>query len=65
MPTEVKIAPVIANENTLSREDKKNIIKNIKSADYEKNEDDSLFDIISKTYKGKAYKKLLEEEKEN
>lgn len=63
-PVEVKAARAVAHENNLSKEDKKNIINNIKSGDYEKNEDDSLFDIISKTYKGKAYKKLLEEKEE-
>jgi hypothetical protein len=56
-----------AKTNDLTNEDKKNILKNLHKQDLEVNEEDSLFEIITKAYKGKAYKRLLEPEpiKEN
>ncbi len=52
------------NDNQLSNEDKKNILQNLKSSEYNVKEEDSLFDIISKKYKDKAYKVLLEVKEE-
>lgn len=43
----------------LSNEEKKVILNNVDKNKYEVSEEDSLFDIISKSYKSKAYKKLL------
>lgn len=42
----------------LSAEDKKEILRKLNKEKLEVTEEDSLFEIISKTYKGKAYKKL-------
>lgn len=50
--------PVIGREQ-LSNEDKKHILKNIKYSDKERNNEDSIFDIISKKYVNRAYKDLL------
>ena len=57
----------VAKSNDLSNEDKKNILKNLHKQDLEVKEEDSLFEIITKAYKGRAYKRLLEPEpnKEN
>jgi hypothetical protein len=51
--------PIAKDSSELSSEDKANILNNIKTKDLEVHENDSLFDIVSKAYKGKAYKKLL------
>jgi len=48
----------------LSDDLKKFILQNVKKETYDSSEDDSLFEIISKTYKRNAYSKLLEEEPE-
>lgn len=49
----------------LSSEDRKIILKSLKPSDYNKDQDDSIFDIISKTYKSRAYKELLYNEGDN
>lgn len=49
---------VNAKVDGLSDDDKKDILRKLNKEQLEVTEDDSLFDIISKTYKGKAYKKL-------
>lgn len=48
----------LAKTDGLSDDDKKDILRKLNKEQLEVTEDDSLFDIISKTYKGKAYKKL-------
>lgn len=58
--TNVAPPPIAKDSSGLSNEDKANILNSIKSKDLEVHENDSLFDIVSKAYKGKAYKKLLE-----
>lgn len=62
----VVVAPVAAtiHENPptradgLSDDDKKEILRKLSKEELNVKEDDSLFEIISKTYKGKAYKRL-------
>ena len=60
----VSPAPVVVGQNStvaserFSEDEKKDIVKKLNSENLEIKEDDTLFDIISKTYKGKAYKKL-------
>lgn len=60
-PAPASVTPVLVTQKTdgLSNDDKEIILKNLKDSEYEVKEDDSLFDIISKTYKSKAYKRLL------
>ena len=48
----------VASGERFSDDEKKDIVKKLNNENLEIKEDDSLFDIISKTYKGKAYKKL-------
>ena len=61
----VNAAPVVATTpesapktDGLSDEDKKDILRKLNKEELNVKEDDSLFEIISKTYKGKAYKRL-------
>ncbi len=72
-PTGDVIAPAVSATVTpqvevkageLSQSEKKFILQNVKKETYDSNEDDSLFEIISKTYKKNAYPKLLEEDLE-
>ncbi len=48
----------VAETGGLSAEDKKEILRKLNKEKLEVTQEDSLFEIISKTYKGKAYKKL-------
>ena len=55
---------VVASKNAPKKEDapdtdKEFMLKSVDREKYEVNQDDSLFDIITKTYKKRAYKKLL------
>lgn len=62
-PAQVPIKDAQAKTDTLSDDDKKEILRKLNKEKLEVTEEDSLFDIISKTYKGKAYQKLWEPKK--